>query len=156
MTNKENLVLEVGPQQLVSYGKLLVAFYDDFKEKVIDENGNAKPAKDAEPSLHIHIQNSDDKYSIVKRKADIRRNQAGNRAKEEHLFAKAYAKYLEIKNNGGLVDGEKAALTSQNEILMAKIAKMEADAAKAEVKEEVETEAKEEKVEVTKTTKKTK
>jgi hypothetical protein len=137
MTNKENLVLEVGPQQLVSYGKLLVAFYDDFKEKVEDEDGVVKPAKDAKPSLHIHIQNSDDKYSIVKRRADIRRNQAGNRAKEEQLFAKAYAKYLEIKNNGGLVDGEKAALTSQNELLMAKIAKMEADA-KAEAKEEKE------------------
>ena len=140
MTNKENLVLEVGPQQLVSYGKLLVAFYDDFKEKVTDENGVTKPAKDAKPSLHIHIQNSDDKYSIVKRRADIRRNQAGNRAREEQLFAKSYAKYLEIKNNGGLVDGEKAALTSQNEILMAKIAKMEADAAKAE--EQTKTEAK--------------
>jgi hypothetical protein len=137
MTNKENLVLEVGPQQLVSYGKLLVAFYDDFKEKVEDEDGIVKPATDAKPSLHIHIQNSDDKYSIVKRRADIRRNQAGNRAKEEQLFAKAYAKYLEIKNNGGLVDGEKAALTSQNELLMAKIAKMEADA-KAEAKEEKE------------------
>lgn len=139
MTNKENLVLEVGPQQLVSYGKLLVAFYDDFKEKVVDEDGIVKPTKDAEPSLHIHIQNSDDKYSIIKRRAQIRRNQVGNRVKEEHLYAKAYAKYLEIKNNGGLVDGEKAALTSQNEILMAKIAKMEADAAKEEIKVEVKT-----------------
>jgi len=134
MTNTDNLVLEVRPDQLVAYGKLLVAFYDDFKNKKIDEEGkivilNTKETdKDgkvvivkSKPTLYIHIQNSDDKYSVTKRAASMQRNQAGNRAEEKRLFAKAYVKYLEIKNNGGLVDHEK-------EALKAKVAELEAKA----------------------------
>ena len=66
----------------------------------------------------------------MNRAAGKKRNARGDIALETQLFAKAYAKYLEIKKNGGLVDDEKVALTSKNDALMAKIAKLEADAAK--------------------------
>lgn len=112
MNTKENLVLEVKPEQLVAYGKLLVAFYDDFKMKKVDEDGNII-ILDKTPTLHIHIQNSDDKYSVVKRVAGIKRNQAGNRAEEKRLFARAYSKYLECKKTGGLIDHEKEALKAR-------------------------------------------
>ena len=128
MINKENLVLDIRPDQLIPYNNLQVAFYDGYKNKVFDKNG--KITSFGEPALYIHIENSQDRYSVTSRLAGEKRNKRGDIAKEIKLFPRAYAKYLEIKKNGGLVDDEKVALASKNDVLMAKIAKMEADAAK--------------------------
>lgn len=128
MTNKGNLVLEVRPNQLVAYGKLLVAFCDGFKSKKKNDDGDLIDDTDSEPSLYIHIQNADDKYAIAKRRVEIRRGRSGARASEEKIYAKAYDKYIQLKNAGGFVDEEK-------EFLKAKVAKLEAIA--SDKKEEV-------------------
>ena len=83
---KENLVLDVKPEQLCTYGKLLVAFFDGYKNKTIDEFEGVQIAEDAQPELYIHIQSGDDKYSVVRRRAQIRRDKVGRRVPEEKLF----------------------------------------------------------------------
>lgn len=139
---KENLVLDVKPEQLVNYGKLLVAFYDDFKKKSIDEYEGVKVAEDAEPVLYVHIQNGDDKYSVTRRRAQIRRDKVGRRVPEEKLFAKAYKIYLDLKEKGGFIDEEK-------EALKAEVAKLKAAAKPKKITpKKIETEKKEEKVEI--------
>lgn len=122
-----NLVIEVKPENLVSYGKLLVGFFDGFKNKTIDDFGNVELAKDAEPELYIHIQNADDKYSVVRRKIEERFSKAGRRADEKVLFKAAYDKYLNAKNKVPVVDKEK-------ELLKARIAELESKAIKPVVK----------------------
>ena len=114
-----NLVLEVRPDQLVSYGNQLIAFYDFLKkvakvgkdgEKILDAKGNVTLVEMEE--LFIHIQ-GDDRYSIVKRKAGTRRvrNKFGDtdEVEEVKLFKRAYESYLRFKEKG-VVDVEKEAL----------------------------------------------
>lgn len=153
MTNKETLITEIKPDQLASYGNLLVAFYDSFKTKLVDDGkGGKKQIK--ESVLYIHIQNSSDKYSIIKQKSGIRRNKQGAVAEEKQLFARAYAKYLELKQNGGkAADPERDNMVSQLEAQKARIAELEAaflekketkkeETKKEEVKKETKREAK--------------
>jgi len=127
---KENLVLEVSPSQLTPYGNLMVAFFDKVQDKAkVDENGdkilnkNGKAELEKVATLYIHIQSSDDKYSVTKKKASERRNKAGQVAHEKQLFARAYDRYIQIKNSGGVVDIEKAALIKR-------VAELEANASK--------------------------
>lgn len=154
---KENLVLDVRPEQLVSYGKRLVAFYDGYKLKTIDEYEGVEILEGAEPELYIHIQNADDKYSVVRRRAQIRRDRVGRRVPEEKLFAKAYKLYLDLKASGGPVDEEKEALKAKVAELEAKakapkkIAPKKIETAPKEEKKEEKVEVKEEKVEVKET-----
>ena len=131
MTN--NLILDVKPHQLTAYGKLLVAFYDNVNEKRNETN------------LYIHLQNADDRYLIIKRKAQKRRAPNGEMVDEIKLFARAYDKYLQLKN----VAGDLGKKTAENEALKAKVAQLEAKVAKEEkeAKEEVKEEKKEEKKE---------
>jgi len=115
-----NLVLEVRPDQLVSYGSQLVAFYDSLKkvakvekdgEKILDAKGNVILEEITE--LFIHIQ-GEDRYAISKRKAGVRRvrNKFGDtdEVEEIKLFKRAYESYLRFKERGGVVDIEKEAL----------------------------------------------
>lgn len=121
-----NLVLDINPEQLVSYGgNQLVGFYDGFK--------NGKPA------LYIYIKGNSDKFSVVRRRAKSRkiRDKFGDiqQVPETECYARAYKKYLEVKESGGSIDAEK-------EVMRARIAKLEAAAKEKfeEVKESEEAE----------------
>ena len=115
-----NLVTEVKPENLVNYGKLVVGFFDGFKNKKINKEGEIVIAKDAEPILYIHIQIAEDKYCVTRRKVGTQRNSKGQVADEKVLFKKAYDKYLAAKEGKPAFDPEK-------EIMRAKIAELEAN-----------------------------
>jgi len=117
-------VLEVRPDQLVSYNSQLVAFYDFIKkiakiddngDKILDSKGNVELVDKVE--LFIHIQNSEDRYAVVKRKAGFRRvkNKFGDTdiVEEVKLYKRAYDTYLSFKNRGGVIDVEKEALRKE-------------------------------------------
>lgn len=88
----ENLVKEVKPETTVTYGKLLVGFYDNPRTYV-----NADGEEIKEDRLYIDIKVADAKQQHVRRKA---------RDEEVAKFNKAHRLYLEAKSNGGLEASE--------------------------------------------------
>jgi hypothetical protein len=116
---KEKLILDVKPENLVGYGSIAVAFYDKIKDnKIINETGESEDIVE----LYIYIRITNDKYSIVRRKAGERWATVGHDRKkvcEKKTFARAYAKYLELKNTTVGINPELAAA-------QAKIAELEA------------------------------
>lgn len=138
MTNSnENLVRDIiNPQeQLIAYTGSKVGFYDGLKA--------------GEPALYIYIKGNGDRFTEVRRRAGKRKvkdpiTHEAIEVEETKLFARAYEKYLQIKNNGGIADPEKAAMA-------ARIAELEAKTSTEEKKEEV----KEEKPKKKRATKKT-
>jgi hypothetical protein len=115
----DNLILDIKPNQLVSYNKLLIGFYDKLKEKKV----NGKLVQ--EPVLYIHIQNSNDRHSILKRKSGIKKIPVGaygdlQPVEETKLYARAYKKYLEAKAAYN-PDLEKKTLEAEIEALKSKI-----------------------------------
>lgn len=131
------LITEVKPENLVTYGKLLVAFFDGFKDKKIDSYGNITLSDKSEPELYIHIQNSDDKYSVLRRKAGERVNKIGRRADEKLLFKSAYEKYLAAKNEKNSIDLEKESLKARIAELEAKATKVAPKVKKVQVQQEI-------------------
>lgn len=116
--NNETFIMDINnPQeQLISYGKQQIGFYDGYKA--------------GKPALYIYIRNNNDKFTVVKRRAGEKRvmiNGDLQPVEETKLYARAYDKYLKIKEAGGIVDKEK-------EALRIKIAELEAKAAKKEKK----------------------
>lgn len=112
MTN-ETLVRDItNPQeQLISYAGNNVGFYDGFKA--------------GESVLYVYIKSNNDKFTVVRRKAISRKVKDPNTrnmifVEETKLYARAYARYLEIKKAGGIADPEKVAMAE-------KIAKLEAE-----------------------------
>lgn len=120
--------------QLVNYGKQKVGFYDGFKPTKADpETGEL--GKSDNPTLYIYINNPEDKFSIVRRAAGkirIKTSQGRQLIDETKAYARAYQKYLDLKSNVGVQE-------SENELLKAKIAQLEAAQNKPE-EEEVELE----------------
>lgn len=91
-----NLIKDVTPELLVTYGKKRVAFYDKllFKGK---EKGDVE-------TLYIYVEHPEDGNKTIVRKAASAqkvRNNFGDLTvtPETKLYARAYAKYLEAKNN---------------------------------------------------------
>lgn len=141
-----NLITEVRPETLVAYGKKRVAFYDKvlFKGK---EKGDVE-------TLYIYVEHPEDGNKTIVRKAAGEqkvRNNFGDLTvtPETKLYARAYSKYLEAKNN--IIANP----------LEEKVAKLEAELARKDLKElkkekeednapvlELKKESKEEKIEI--------
>lgn len=83
------LVLNVTPEQEVTYGRLCVAFYDNPREFV---NGEGEKIKEDRLYISINITGGKDH---IKRKAEDG---------EEKKYSAAYEKYLKAKEKGGTLD----------------------------------------------------
>jgi len=123
MTN-QNLVRDITDpaNQLVSYGSQQIGFYDGFKPGKIDpRTGELTSSENHE--LYIYINNGNDKFTVVRRK--VKEIRVGNRfIKEEEAYARAYQKYLNLKNQSAA----STVIDSEKEALMARIAELEAKA----------------------------
>jgi hypothetical protein len=115
------LITEVKPDQLVSYGSLKVAFYDnqnpDYNEDLHDPKSKNFVKDYHEVPKHvtyIHILNGGDDRSIVKREVKTIRvldGMGGNKLISEKEFYKtAYAKYEQLKNAENASESEVEAL----------------------------------------------
>jgi hypothetical protein len=125
MTSESLITDIIDPQrQLVGYanGNQSVGFYDGFKPGKIDTvTGEVERA--STPTLYIYIKNNNDKFTVVRRAAGSKRPRPNQPFVEEtKLYARAYARYLEMKSTGSIVDPEKRRLEE-------KIARLEAEVA---------------------------
>ena len=134
MTN-ESLITDISdPQrQLIAYadGNQQVGFYDGFKPGKID-TVTGVVERSTTPTLYIYIKHNNDKFTIVRRAAGSKRPKASQPfVCETKLYARAYARYLELKSSGSVIDPTKV-------LLQEKIAKLEAEvAASKEAEKEV-------------------
>lgn len=98
------LVTDLKPSQLVlsKDGNLKVGFFDKIVEVNVVRDGRDRIVKsDKQPRLYIHIESLSDRTMVFEGPAKERRVQDGEDFKwvhETELFANAYAKYLQAKN----------------------------------------------------------
>lgn len=120
-----NLILNVTNDLLVSSkdGSLKVAFFDKpYKVNIKTDPKGKEISSEIENRLYIHIENMNDKFSVIKRRAGevkVVINDEVLFKPEIELFSKSYEKYLEAKKKV-TVNHE-----SEKEILRKKIAELE-------------------------------
>ena len=127
MTN-ETLILDItNPQeQLISYNGNMVGFYDSYEDVgVRDESDKVTITK--KPVLYIYIKSSNDRFTVNRRKAisrKVKEPNTGNMVwvEEVKLYARAYARYLEIKQAGGISDPQKIAMSEEIASLKSQLA----------------------------------
>ena len=124
--SKERLILNVTPDLLAPSkdGSLKIAFFDKpYKVKVVKDDKGREISSEIENRVYIHIQNLNDKFSIVQRRAgdkEIIRDDEITFISEIDLFPDSYKKYLAAKS-AVTVDH-----ASENEDLKKRIAELEA------------------------------
>lgn len=116
----DNLILDITnpQQQLISQSGQQIGFYDGFKAD--------------KPVLYIYVKNNEDRFTVVRRRACSKKISDGlggyRMIPETEIYARAYKKYLDLKQNGGVYDREK-------EILRARIKELEASSKHKPTKE---------------------